>query len=179
MSDIELVKSCLRVIPDFPIKGIMFQDIFPIFQNPEAVEAMVSHFVNHIKETNPNGVDAIVGLDARGFLFGPMIALRLGCKFVPIRKKGKLPGKTFVAQYKKEYGVDEFEIPADALSENQNVIIVDDLIATGGSAAAAGDLVMKCNANIKEYLFIIDLVDLKGSSSLNAPVYSMITVHGD
>ncbi|ORX80334.1 adenine phosphoribosyltransferase [Anaeromyces robustus] len=179
MSDIELVKSCLRVIPDFPIKGIMFQDIFPIFQNPKAVNAMVNHFVNHIKETHPQGVDAIVGLDARGFLFGPMIAQHLECMFVPIRKKGKLPGETYVAQYKKEYGVDEFEIPADALKENQNVVIVDDLIATGGSAAAAGELVGKCKANVKEYLFIIDLVDLKGSSSLNAPAYSMITVHGD
>ena len=179
MSDIELVKSCLRIIPDFPIKGINFQDIFPLFQNPDAVEVMVNHFVNHIKEAHPNGVDAIAGLEARGFLFGPMIALRLHCKFVPIRKKGKLPGKTYVAQYKKEYGVDEFEIQTDALTENQTVIIVDDLIATGGSAAAAAELVMKCKAVVKEYLFIIDLVDLKGSSSLKAPVYSMITVHGD
>ncbi|KAG4089113.1 adenine phosphoribosyltransferase [Neocallimastix lanati (nom. inval.)] len=179
MSDIELVKSCLRVIPDFPIKGIMFQDIFPIFENPEAVEAMINHFVNHIKQTHPEGVDAIVGLDARGFLFGPIIALRLKCKFVPIRKKGKLPGKTFVAQYKKEYGVDEFEIPADSLKENETVIIVDDLIATGGSAAAASELVKKCKATVKEFLFIIDLVDLKGSSSLDAPVYSMIIVHGE
>jgi adenine phosphoribosyltransferase len=127
-----------------------FQDIFPIFQDPLAVEALVTHIVNHIICTHQNKIDVIVGilsshnipgLDARGFLLGPIIALRLGCAFVPVRKQGKLPGKTSVVGYEKEYGTDYFEMQEGAVKAGQQVVIIDDLIATGGSAKAAGELV--------------------------------------
>ncbi|CAG8467498.1 1179_t:CDS:2 [Scutellospora calospora] len=175
MSDIEHLRSLIKDIPDFPRKGIIFHDIFPIFKEPTATEMFVSHIVNHINVTIKKKVDVIVGLDARGFLFGPMVALRLNAAFVPSRKKGKLPGKTISADFKKEYGVDTFEMQADAIKPGQNVIIVDDLIATGGTAAAAGQLVEQSGGKILEYIFMIELTDLNGRKNLAAPVYSLIT----
>jgi len=119
-------------------------------------------------------IDVVVGLDARGFLLGPVLALRLGAAFVPIRKKGKLPGNVKVVAYEKEYGVDEFEIHADAITPGQNCVVVDDLIATGGSASAAGKLVSLCGGKVVEYLFVVGLPFLKGEEKLDAPAYSMI-----
>ncbi|ORX81762.1 putative adenine phosphoribosyltransferase [Basidiobolus meristosporus CBS 931.73] len=174
--DIERVKSLIRVIPDFPQKGIQFQDIFPVFQDPLAVEAIISHFVQHILATHSKKVDVVVGLDARGFLFGPLIALRLGASFVPVRKAGKLPGENIKAIYEKEYGTDEFEMSVGAIKPESNVIVVDDLVATGGSAFAAGELVKKSGGNILEYLFMIELVDLNGVKTLPAPSYALIKV---
>ncbi|CAG8550388.1 phosphoribosyltransferase-like protein [Gigaspora rosea] len=175
MSDIEHLRSLIRAIPDFPQEGILFYDIFPVFQDPKAIEMLVSHIVNHINVTIKEKIDVIVGLDARGFLFGPMVALRLNAAFVPSRKKGKLPGKTICAEFKKEYGVDTFEMQVDAIKPGQNVIIVDDLIATGGTAAAAGQLVEKSGGKLLEYIFLIELADLNGRKNLLAPAYSMIT----
>ncbi|CAG8769745.1 29640_t:CDS:2, partial [Racocetra persica] len=160
MSDIEYLRSLIKAIPDFPQEGILFRDIFPIFQDPKAIEMLVSHIVDHINTTIKEKVDVIVGLDARGFLFGPMVALRLNTAFVPSRKKGKLPGKTLSADFKKEYGVDTFEMQEGAIKPGQNVIIVDDLIATGGTAAAAGQLVEKSGGKLLEYIFLIELADL-------------------
>lgn len=116
----------------------------------------------------------IVGLDARGFLFGPTLALRLGVGFVPVRKAGKLPGKVETAQYEKEYGTDTFAMQSDAITPGQKVLVVDDLIATGGSAAAAGTLVEKCGGKLMGYVFIIELSFLKGRDKLNAPVYTLL-----
>ncbi|CAG8436489.1 3844_t:CDS:10 [Diversispora eburnea] len=141
MSDIERVKSLIRTVPDFPVKGILFKDIFPIFQDPTAVETLIS-------------------LDARGFLFGPILALRLGAAFVPVRKQGKLPGEIISAEFVKEYGVDVFEMQKEAIKPGQNVIIVDDLIATGGTAHAAGKLVEGSGGKILEYIFIVELIEL-------------------
>jgi len=130
-------------------------------------------------KNNHNKVDVVVGLDARGFLIGPIIALRLGAAFVPIRKKGKLPGETLTAIYEKEYGTDSFDIQSGAIKEGDNVIIIDDLIATGGSAKAAGELVKASGGNTLEYIFVIGLIFLKGHEKLDAPVYSMIEVSED
>ncbi|CAG8706377.1 11058_t:CDS:2, partial [Acaulospora morrowiae] len=105
MSDIDHVRSLIKAVPDFPKKGILFQDIFPVFQDPIAVETLINHIVKQITTTFNEKIDVIVGLDARGFLLGPIIALRLGAAFVPSRKKGKLPGKTISAEFVKEYGV--------------------------------------------------------------------------
>ncbi|KAG0781416.1 hypothetical protein G6F62_003050 [Rhizopus arrhizus] len=148
--------------------------MFPVFQDPTAVEALISNIVHHINSTYKEKIDAVVGLDARGFLFGPLIALRLGAAFVPVRKQGKLPGECVQATYVKEYGEDVFELQKSSLKEGANVIIVDDLIATGGSAAAAGQLVKKCNAKTIEYVFVMELDFLNGSKALDAPVYSLI-----
>ncbi|GAA6025282.1 hypothetical protein JCM10207_001282 [Rhodosporidiobolus poonsookiae] len=185
MADIEYLRSRLGVYPDFPKKGITFLDIFGILQDPVAFETLITHFLYHItsvtlpalreKTGNPDAkIDALVGLDARGFLFGPVLALRLGAAFVPVRKQGKLPGKCFQASYEKEYGTDVFEMQEGAIKEGQNVILIDDLIATGGSAAAGGELIAKAGGKVIENLFVVDIEFLKGAEKLSAPSYSII-----
>ncbi|KAJ6509895.1 phosphoribosyltransferase-like protein [Mycena vitilis] len=179
MSDVEYLKSQLTAHPDFPKEGIVFLDIFPILRNPIAFETLITHFLHHltshtIAAAPSKKIDVVVGLDARGFLLGPIIALRLGAAFVPVRKQGKLPGKCVSASYEKEYGTDSFEMHADAITPGQTVIVVDDLIATGGSAKAAGELIAKQGGKTLEYLFIIELMFLKGKSKLDAPVYSIV-----
>jgi len=179
MADIDYLKSHLTSHLDFPKKGIVFLDIFPILRNPLAFETLITHFVHHITsqtlaKTPSKKIDVVVGLDARGFLIGPVIALRLGAAFVPVRKGGKLPGVCVSATYEKEYGTDTFEMQADAIKSGQTVVIVDDLIATGGSARAAGELVAKQGGKTLEYLFIIELLFLKAGSELDAPVYSIV-----
>ena len=129
------LQSAIRTYPDFPTKGILFEDILPIFQDPALHGALIRSLELHITSTygEENKPDVIVGLEARGFLFAPALALRLGASFVPARKKGKVPGPTVVASYEKEYGTDQFEMQADAVKKGQKVIIVDDIIATGMS----------------------------------------------
>jgi len=171
--------SLLKPHLDFPKKGIVFLDIFPILRDPVAFETLITHFVYHLTSTTipqspTKKIDVIVGLDARGFLLGPIIAMRLGAAFVPVRKKGKLPGECATASYEKEYGVDSFEMQADAIQPGQSVVVVDDLIATGGSASAAGQLVKKLGGTVLEYLFIIELTFLKAAKKLDAPLYSII-----
>ncbi|KAJ3076495.1 adenine phosphoribosyltransferase [Rhizoclosmatium sp. JEL0117] len=175
MSDIAYIKSKLRAIPDFPKKGIMFQDIFGIFQDPLAVEMLTTHIVHQLTSSNLGKIDVIVGLDARGFLLGPTIAMRLGAAFVPVRKAGKLPGATTQVAYTKEYGTDYFEMQEGAIKKGQNVVILDDLIATGGSAKAAGELVKKNGGKTVEYVFFIELSFLKGRDTLDAPTYAVMT----
>jgi len=179
MSDVEYLNNLLTRHPDFPKKGIIFLDIFPIFRDPIALETVVTHLVHRItSHTIPNSaskkVDVIVGLDARGFLLGPIIALRLGAAFVPVRKRGKLPGQCVAVSYEKEYGTDSFEMQADAIKPGQNVVVIDDLIATGGSAKAAGELVAMQGGKVLEYLFIIEVAFLNARDKLDAPVYSIV-----
>ncbi|KAH0840019.1 phosphoribosyltransferase-like protein [Lanmaoa asiatica] len=189
MSDIDLLRSIVTRYSDFPKplvlkfgnvqQGVCFLDIFPIFRDPVAFETLITHFVYHItSHTIPKSVrkkvDVVVGLDARGFLIGPLIALRLGAAFVPVRKKGKLPGPCKQTSYEKEYGVDTFEMQDGAIGHGQNVIIVDDLIATGGSANAAGALVRMQGGNILEYLFIVEISALRKNWTIEDPVYSII-----
>jgi len=180
MGDVAYIRSLLKEHPDFPQKGIVFLDIFPLFKQPTAVEALLANFFSHLAESvlpSTHGkIDAVVGLDARGFLFGPLLALRLGAAFVPVRKRGKLPGECVQAAYAKEYGEDVFEMQADAIQPGQSVIVVDDLIATGGSATAAGTLVQKQGGRLLEFLFIIELRFLNGTRALPAPSYSIVKV---
>ena len=131
---IKLIKS-LRQYPDFPSPGVLFEDILPIFNDPVLHEALIRALELHIHTNYAQGQrpDVIVGLEARGFLFGPSLALRLNAGFVPVRKQGKLPGPTETASYEKEYGADFFQIQADAVKQGQKVLIVDDIIATGTS----------------------------------------------
>ncbi|KAF1830289.1 adenine phosphoribosyltransferas-like protein 1 [Decorospora gaudefroyi] len=172
-----VLKASLRQYQDFPEPGILFEDILPIFANPELHEGLLrglelavqKQFAGHAGKP-----DVVVGLDARGFLFGPGLALRMGASFVPVRKKGKLPGACETAEYQKEYGSDFFQMQADAVKKGQKVLVVDDIIATGGSAAAAGSLVKKLGGEVMGYLFILELDFLKGRDKLDAPVYTLL-----
>jgi len=170
------LKSSMRQFPDFPEPGILFEDIFPIFANPELHEGLLRGLELAVqKEFGAFGKpDVVVGLDARGFLFGPSLALRLGASFVPVRKRGKLPGPCETAEYIKEYGSDFFQMQADAIKEGQKVLVVDDIIATGGSAAAAGSLVKKLGGHVMGYLFLDEVDFLKGRDKLDAPVYTLL-----
>ncbi|KAG6331730.1 hypothetical protein ID866_7359 [Astraeus odoratus] len=179
MSDVEYLRSLLTQYDDFPKPGVGFLDIFPILRDPFAFETLITHFVHHItSQTIPKSVlkkvDVVVGLDARGFLLGPTIALRLGAAFVPVRKKGKLPGPCSSVSYEKEYGTDIFEMQKDAIRPGQNVLVVDDLIATGGSARAAGQLVEMQGGTVLEYLFIVEVVMSRDWQYDKAPIYSIV-----
>jgi len=169
------LKSSLRQFPDFPSPGILFEDIMPIFANPDLHECLIHALELHVQNSYHQKPDVIVGLEARGFLFGPSLALRLGAAFVPVRKQGKLPGPTETASYKKEYGEDFFQIQSDGIKPSQRVLIVDDIIATGGSAAAAGTLVKKLGGTLLGYVFIMELDFLAGRKKLDAPVYTLLS----
>lgn len=159
----QLVISALQYHPDWPTPGVNFIDILPIFRNPAIFASLLDVLIYQIEETFPsNKPEVIVGLDARGFLFGPTLALRLGVPFVPVRKSGKMPGICFTEGYEKEYGRDEFQIQADSIQKNQKVLIVDDILATGGTAAAAKKLVEKCGGDFIGYLFMIEITVLRG-----------------
>ncbi|KAI9159255.1 adenine phosphoribosyltransferase [Blastocladiella emersonii ATCC 22665] len=170
---LDRVRAAIATIPDFPKAGIEFKDFFPVFRDPLALEALAAHLTSHLLNLGKK-VDVIVGIDSRGFLLGPLLALRIGASFVPVRKPGKLPGKVSQASYEKEYGVDTLEIQTDAIAPGQNVVILDDLAATGGTARAAGQLVRGLEANLLEYLFVIELEFLNARAVLDAPVYAPI-----
>ncbi|KAL8708360.1 MAG: hypothetical protein Q9220_006740 [cf. Caloplaca sp. 1 TL-2023] len=171
------LQRSLRQYPDFPTKGILFEDILPIFADPLLHQSLIRALelqvldVYGLKETP----DVIVGLEARGFLFGPSLALKIGAGFVPVRKQRKLPGPTKTAAFKKEYGEDFFQIQCDAIKPGQRVLVVDDIIATGGSAAAAGSLVKQLGGILLGYVFILELDFLKGREQLDAPVYTLLS----
>lgn len=156
------LRFAVAAIPDFPKPGILFRDVSPMLRNPRAYKQVIKGFAN----SWGGKVDAIVGLDARGFIFGAMLAYELDLPFVMVRKKGKLPGKTVSQSYGLEYGSDVFEIQTDALMPGARVLIVDDLLATGGSAAAAGALIKKVGATVEGCAFVIELCELEGGQKL-------------
>ncbi|GIZ41908.1 hypothetical protein CKM354_000519300 [Cercospora kikuchii] len=171
------LKSSLRQFPDFPSPGILFEDIMPLFSNPSHHNSLITALELQFREKfgANHGIDVIVGLESRGFLFGPTLAMRLGAGFVPVRKQGKLPGECVTEGYQKEYGTDWFQMQKDAISPGQKVVIVDDIIATGGSAAAAGNLVQQLGGQLVGYVFIMELDFLKGRNKLNAPVHTLLS----
>lgn len=146
----------------------------PIFADPVAFETLVAAFEAHVKQTHRDKIDVVVGLDARGFLFGPTLALRLGAGFVPVRKAGKLPGQCVTEEYTKEYGRDVFCAQVDAIPRGARVLIVDDICATGNSAAAAGRLVKQLGGEVVEYLFMMELDFLHGRDLLAAPAFTLL-----
>ncbi|XP_788872.2 adenine phosphoribosyltransferase, partial [Strongylocentrotus purpuratus] len=172
-------KECNRTIPDFPKPGILFRDIFPLFRDPSILSDLLDLLVHHVQQNFKDKVDVVVGLEARGFLFGPMLALRLGCGFAPIRKKGKLPGECIQVSYTLEYGTDVFEMQKGAITAGQKILIVDDLIATGGTMMAACQLVKNMEAKVLECLVIIELTDLKGKEKLTDPFHTLIDFEGE
>ena len=159
------LKSLIRTIPDYPQPGIMFRDVTTLFRDPEGFELAV---IGMARPFRTKRIDAVAGIEARGFILGGAIADRLGCGFIPIRKKGKLPGKTIGQEYTLEYGVDKIEIHEDAIEEGQRILIVDDLIATGGTAEAAIKLVRQTGGEIVGATFVIDLPEIGGKSRIEA-----------
>ena len=157
------IKKAIRTIPDFPIKGIMFRDVTTLYSNPEAMKDVINLTCNYWKNKN---LTCIAGIEARGFITGSIIANNLSLPFIPIRKKGKLPHNTLSQDYVLEYGTSTIEIHADSMSENDNVLIVDDLIATGGTALASIKLINKLGAKVKGCTFIIDLPELEGRKKI-------------
>lgn len=141
-------------IPDYPEPGVVFKDITPLFDDPEALHAVVEEIAKHFEG---RGITKVVGAEARGFLVGAPVAYRLGCGFVPARKPGKLPREVFSQSYSLEYGTDELQIHRDALSEGDRVLIVDDLVATGGTAVASAKLVEQAGAEVAGFGFILEL----------------------
>jgi len=157
------IKSKIRTVKDYPIDGIMFRDITTLFKDPEGLREAINLFSDRYKDLK---IDKIVAIESRGFLIGAPLAYLLNVGLVLIRKPGKLPAKTFKQDYTLEYGVDQIEIHTDAIEEGERVLIVDDLIATGGTVEAAVKLVQKMKADIIECCFIIDLPDIGGSKEI-------------
>ncbi|EDQ87269.1 uncharacterized protein MONBRDRAFT_38051 [Monosiga brevicollis MX1] len=170
---LDYVKSLITSHENFPIPGVLFQDAFPIFRDPVAMDIVLNRMLGLITRTSPK-IDAIVGLDARGFLLGPLLSTHLHCSFVPIRKQGKLPGKCESVTYEKEYGTDVFEIQMDALKPGDKVVFVDDLIATGGTLRAATELVRKVGAEPLLATCIVGLPALEGATKVGIPVHALV-----
>ncbi|MFP4456235.1 MAG: adenine phosphoribosyltransferase [Clostridia bacterium] len=162
--DINKLKEMIREVPDFPKKGIGFKDITPILQDKEAFAYSVNKLVELYKDSN---LDIVVGPEARGFIYGAPLAYALNIGFVPIRKEGKLPAEIETIEYELEYGTNIIEIHKDSITSGQRVLVVDDLLATGGTAAAAADLVKKLGGEVVAIAFIIELEFLNGRDSLS------------
>lgn len=165
--DFEKVKSVVRNIPDFPMPGIQFKDLTTAFKNPEALQIMREGLAQLYKD---KGVTKVVGIEARGFVGGAMLAVDLGAGFVPLRKPGKLPAETIQKTYAKEYGTDVIEIHKDAISPDDVVVIHDDLLATGGTMMAAYELVKSMNPKKVYISFICELLGLEGRALFPADV---------
>ena len=173
------VQDYIRTIPDFPHKGIMFRDVTTLFADPRGFRIAIDQFLHPYAGL---AIDRVVGLEARGFILGGAIAHQLSVGFVPIRKKGKLPGKTLEQGYTLEYGKAVMEIHADAIQPGETVLIVDDLLATGGTAEAGIKLCERMGARIIGCAFVIDLPDLGGRAKLEAlgiDVHSLCAFEGD
>ena len=173
-----MLKDTIRTIPDYPKPGIQFRDITTLLRHPtafrEAIDALSAPY-------QKGGVTTVAGIEARGFILGGAVACQLGAGFVPIRKKGKLPHDTVRISYSLEYGIDEMEIHRDAVSRGEKVLLVDDLIATGGSATAAISLLRSLGAEVVAACFVIDLPELKGADrirALDVPVHTLVSFDG-
>lgn len=172
------LKALVRTIPDYPKKGILFRDITTLIEHPEGFKESIERIARQFRG---QGITHVAGIEARGFIFGAGVAIALGVGFLPIRKKGKLPGETIGQNYALEYGVDTIEIHADVIDSSHKVLLVDDLIATGGTAIAAVGLLRRTGATIEKAAFVIDLPDLGGAAKLEAEgvdVMSLIAFEG-
>lgn len=169
---VERIASAIRVIPDFPKPGIMFQDITTLLLDHTAFQDSINILVERFKDKN---ITVVAGIEARGFIFGPPVALALGAKFVPMRKPGKLPGKVIFEEYVLEYGTDRIEMHVGAVEAGDRALIVDDLIATGGTLCAAIRLLERVGADVVECACIIEIPELKGREKLRGkPLYILV-----
>jgi adenine phosphoribosyltransferase len=166
------LKSLIRDIPDFPQPGIVFRDVTTLLRDPEGLRYTIDTVAEHCVALE---IDYIIGIESRGFIFGMPLAYKMDRGFVPVRKKGKLPAATYSAEYALEYGTDKVEMHQDALEPNSRVLIVDDLIATGGTAAAAANLVHQAGCQLAGFAFIIELTFLEGRKNLpEVPIVSLL-----
>ncbi|XP_050509821.1 uncharacterized protein LOC126886799 [Diabrotica virgifera virgifera] len=172
---IELLRANLAEYPDFPKKGILFWDIFSILKEPELFHVLKDVLMETVKEIQPLP-ECIVALDARGFLFGPILSLELNIPFVPVRKPGKLPGELITSTYTKEYGEDSLALQLNSITNGQRVLIIDDLLATGGTLACAVEMVQKAGGNVIACLALIELEALNGRKLINKDIISLIKI---
>ncbi|WCJ40531.1 adenine phosphoribosyltransferase 5 [Euphorbia peplus] len=169
---LKAISDAIRVIPHFPKPGIMFQDITTLLLDPKAFKDVVDIFVDRYKDM---GISVVAGVEARGFVFGPPIALALGAKFIPLRKPNKLPGEVISEKYVLEYGNDCLEIHVGAVGDGERAIVIDDLVATGGTLSAAISLLERVGADVIECACVIGLSQFKGESKVNGkPLYILI-----
>ncbi|RWS03639.1 Adenine phosphoribosyltransferase-like protein [Dinothrombium tinctorium] len=172
-SRIEQIKRHVQSFENWPKNGIIFRDLFPVFREPKVLRVLIDELKEHITNAVKT-VDVIVGIESRGFLFGPILALELNLPFVPIRKKGKLPGSVNKVTYALEYGEDTIEIQSESIKPGMNCVLIDDLLATGGTMNAAIKLISECNASVKECLVVIELVELDGRKNIPVAVHSLL-----
>ena len=170
------IKSKIRAIPDFPKKGIIFRDITTLIKDPDAFKYTIDTFV---KRYGNKPIKYIVGIESRGFIIGAAIAYQMGKGFIPIRKSGKLPADVASVKYELEYGTDQLEIHTDAINDGDIVVIIDDLLATGGTCKAAVELVEAQGAKIHECAFVVELPELEGRTKIgDQTIYSMVSFKG-
>lgn len=166
------LRDYIRDIPGFPREGIIFHDITPLLQNAKAFEGAINRMAEMLAD---KGIDSLVGIESRGFIFASALAIKLGTGLVIVRKPGKLPYVTINASYDLEYGSDSLEVHRDAIHDGSRVVLIDDLLATGGTARAAGDLVRQLGGEIAGYCFLVELTELNGKAKLApSPVWSVL-----
>jgi adenine phosphoribosyltransferase len=173
------IKSRIRTIPHYPKQGIMFRDITTLLKDPVGLRLTVDEIANRYKAQK---ISKVAGIESRGFIIGAPVAYLLGVGFVPIRKKGKLPGETIGHDYELEYGADRIEIHTDAISRGEKILLIDDLIATGGTAEAAATLIAKMGGEVTECCFVVDLPDIGGRArlqKLGLKVHALCEFEGD
>jgi adenine phosphoribosyltransferase len=172
---VDLAQS-IRNIPDFPVKGIQFKDITTLLQDPTAFAAAVRALLDHYADRE---IDVVVGIEARGFIWGAIVAFERGAGFVPVRKPGKLPAETIRAEYSLEYGTNALEMHRDAIQPGQRVLVIDDLLATGGTAKATCELVERLSGKVVGVAFLIELISLAGRAKLAGyDVWALIPMEG-
>ena len=167
------IKSYIRYVENHPSSGILFRDITPLVYSPKVFKYIVDKLCDHI---NPSEINVICSIDSRGFIFGAPVSYKLSIPFVLLRKKGKLPPDVYSSNYQLEYGSSTLELSKNLISNNSNVALIDDLLATGGSALAANDLIFKSGSLVKKFLFVIELLELNGREKLpkNSNVFTVI-----
>ncbi len=170
------IKDKIRTIPNFPKQGIMFRDITTLLKDPQGFQDVINAFKDRYASQK---IDVVCAIEARGFIIGGALAKELNVGFVPLRKKGKLPHKVHTVEYDLEYGKDVLEVHQDAVKQGARVLIVDDLIATGGTAKAACDLIEKIGGKMVECAFIVDLPELKGKEKLARPAFALVEFEGE
>lgn len=175
---LELIKSSIKSIPNHPKEGIIFRDITSLLEVPEAFKATIDLIVEKYKD---QGLTKVIGTESRGFIFGAPVALALGLPFIPVRKPGKLPREVIAQSYQLEYGQDTLELHTDAISQGDNVLIIDDLLATGGTVEATVKLVQRLGGEVKHAAFVINLPDLGGEKrlrDLGIDCYTLVNFEG-